>query len=297
MRAGYASFWLVVLLAIVAVVGAGLTGHRQPPVAPATIAGALGLDETDAVELDRERATVVNAMTARCMAARGLPYPATVEPPPVIPDASLDPVAWADRWGFGVTTSVGTTGASTVVVDPVEDLVASWPANEKERYRAALRGNDEVPGCLPRATDAVYGARDRLLAPLEPAFRSLEASVEGDQRMTPIRDAWTVCARSVALPLHIAEAEVARDRLPSRLIDWFVAALTQPGGGAGQRLLAIRERTVAGAIARCDMAFSKARTVVAAPYEAEFVARHRTELQAIGVAIREAESERRLDGP
>jgi hypothetical protein len=82
-----------------------------------------------------------------------------------------------------------------------------------------------------------------------------------------------------------------RRSLPGALVARFAArtAGMEPGS---PRLGAIQEdeRRVAGVLARCEATYVDARTLIAARYEAAFVASHETALRAVGAAIRTAEA-------
>ena len=84
------------------------------------------------VDLDRRRADAVAILTTRCMAAHGLAWAARPELPRQIPDAELDPVAWAERWGFGVSTSVGAV-APPDEPDPAMTQLAALPQADRSR--------------------------------------------------------------------------------------------------------------------------------------------------------------------
>src|SRR4029453_5545274 len=102
MRAAYAALILGILSGLVLATGVlSGRGHTEA----STIAGVLALDRPGE-DLDRRRAEAVAALVARCMAGLGLTWTPWVEPTPTVPDAELDPAAWAARWGFGVSTTV-----------------------------------------------------------------------------------------------------------------------------------------------------------------------------------------------
>jgi hypothetical protein len=164
------------------------------------------------------------------------------------------------------------------------------PAGERDRYRAALAGTSASDrGCQGRANDDVYGLHDRLLAPLKPALRDLDARIAADPAARRAVDAWHRCV------LPVADG-VAEDRatLGPRLIQSFVTRLerldpTAPPM-AGLVALQAEERRVAGTLARCEAAFADARAAVAASYETAFVGEHREEIERIAAAIRDAEA-------
>src|SRR4029453_12641471 len=115
--------------------------------------------------MDAPRSEAVGVLVARCMQAQGFAWDPWVEPPPAVPDPDLEPVAWAERWGFGVSTFVGRLPEAQAA-DPNLTALAGLPLPDRTRLRNALYGPRESdPGCLRSANDAVFGLRDRLLTP------------------------------------------------------------------------------------------------------------------------------------
>jgi hypothetical protein len=250
---------------------------------PTTVEEALGLSVATA-ELDTRRAAAVAVLTATCMRSLGLTWQSVPETPPDIPDPDLGPVAWADRWGFGVSTiTARPTGAAD---DPNLDAMAAMPEVLRSRYRAALRGSAGRPGCQETARESVYGLRDRLLRPLRAELEALEAAVTADPGVGRAVAVWRGCVGRVAdgLPLD-------RRSLPSALLQRFAtrAANVEPGS---PRLRDFQddERRVAGVLARCEETYADTRTRIAARYETAFVARNEAALSAVGAAIRTAEA-------
>ena len=78
-------------------------------------------------------------------------------------DAGLDPVNWAARWGFGVSTVVGRPEPVSVP-DPNLQAEAAMPAEDRDAYRAALDG---PAGCRTIATDTVVIAAGAHVARLD----------------------------------------------------------------------------------------------------------------------------------
>jgi hypothetical protein len=276
-RAAYAALFLgsIVGLALATAILAGV--HARP----ATVSAALGLDTRDPPGLGARRATAVATLTADCMARRGLRWDPIPDPIPSIPDPDLDPVAWADRWGFGISTSVGAP-APDAVPDANLAAIAGAPDATRERYVAALDG---AAGCRTMATEAVHGLRERLLTPLRSALADLDRTIAADPRMAAARAEWARCVAPVA---HGHPPD--RRTLAAALTSDLVRALSTPGPVA-PRLRRIRdeERRIAGRLARCEVAYASRRAVVAARHESAFVAAHQVALDAIGAAIRAAE--------
>ena len=263
MRAG----WFALIVGLV--VGGGLAMAIVAPAAPpddglGPVLEALDLERGR--ELDARRAAAVAEAAERCLAAAGVRATVPVEPPPAIPDADLDPVAWAERWGFGITTAAGApaSGEATVETGPLDALGRR---------------------CRNQAADAVYGLRDRLLAPLRPALAMLGATIDADPASRAADAAWVACAKTatagVAPPLPAPPAPGRLDAVRT----WFV-------GRAARRDPAdiVLERRVAAAIARCDLARVDARRTAAAPHERAFVDAHGDDLARIGAAIRTVEA-------
>ena len=257
-----------------------------PP--PTTVAGALALD-TDGSDLDARRSEAFAVLVAHCMQANGLEWEPWVEPSPSVPDAHLAPIAWAERWGFGVSTTVGRS-QSPPPDDPNLARIATSSGDLQTRYRVTLYGtSDGDPGCQRAANDAVYGLRERVLAPLRAALTDLDVRIAKDKGAIGAVDGWRSCVAPIA-----ADGHPDRRTLTQRLIERFSAQVERlgqtPRSMAGLLAVQADERRVASTLARCEGAFADARSVVAAPFEAAFVAEHREELIQTGAAIRHAEA-------
>ena len=277
-RAAYAAL----LLGIVGGLGlatAVLSGARTP----ATVAAALGVD--DGPGLDRRRAVAVAALTTACMRRDGLEWVAIREPIPSVPDGDLDPIAWADRWGFGVAT-MANAPASSPAPDPNLQALERMPVAAQTVIRAALHGTDTDPGCAEQATQEVYGLRERALAPLRPALEELAASVDADPRIVSAVASWRGCVAQVGRGIALE-----RRTLAGALLERAVARLDDVRADRAELGSVQRdERRDAGVLARCEAAFTDARARVAPRYEAPFVARYADQLMSIGAAIRAAEA-------
>jgi hypothetical protein len=276
----------VILLGLSGGIGLATAVLSEAGDRPTTVAAALGLDRADPA-LDARRAEAVAVLIAECMRRRGLHWAAVAEPVLAVPDENLDPVDWARRWGFGVSTMVGNR-PDAALLDP---NVAAMEANDpsvREAYRGALHGKDGSPGCHPAATDAVFGARDRLLAPLRPALDALDARIAGDPTTQRAAASWRTCVGPVT-------AGLAADRrsLAAALLERYDAQVRRLAGlrsVAGLATLQAEERRVATVVAECELAFATARASAAARHEAAFIAEHRAALASIGAAIRAAEA-------
>lgn len=291
LRAGY----LVVMLSVLGTLAVALAVLAPPPhrPGPTTVAEALGIGQ-DAT-LDRRRALAVALRTHACMAALGLPHDPVPEPPPPIPDAHLDPVAWAARWGFGIATSVRVP-APMLAPDPNADRLATMTGAERARYTVALygegRGRDRSLGCHGTAVDAVYGLRDRALEPLRERLDALRTTIDGDPAIPALDAGWDACVRSLGIPLT--------DR--STLIDRMRRSFTERTAAvqADARLVAAvaeEERRIASGIARCEATHAAGMAAISAPYEARFVATYRSLLARIGARIQTAEAAYPLSRP
>lgn len=278
LRAGYLAFMLSLVGTAVVV-----ALFMAPPPAPRTIADALAapLD----VGLADRRGWAVQASTRACMAGLGLPYSPISDAHPTIPDAHLDPVAWAERWGFGIATSVGVAEARTVP-DPNEGYLAALHGSARATYVKALYGDGTARrGCHGSTFDAVHGLRDRELAPLRRHLAHLEQVVAADPARRGVVAAWEACVRALGIP----------DTARTTLVDRIRASFTDRAIRVqhDRRLLhavATEERRIAVGIARCEAAQGAAMAVIAAPHEARFVAAHRALLTRIGARIRAAEA-------
>lgn len=285
MRAGYLATALAVLGAVAfsLVLGVG----RTP--APASVAAALGFDGVEDPGLGRRRALEVARQTAACMAERGFPYQAIPAPEPAIPDPGLDPVRWAERWGFGVSTAAGLPEPPPLP-DANAVYAAGLDATARGRYGRALHGDDDDPGCLTAATQTVYGLRERRLAPLRDELITLEHAIESDPAMKPVRGAWQACVTQVVAGLGV-DSSMDRASLPSALLHAFVARLAHDRADPARlaRLRAV-ERRVATGVARCEAAFMAARAGVALAHEGAFVRAHADALERIGSDILDTEA-------
>jgi hypothetical protein len=279
MRAAYGALTLGLAAGLwLATMVLSSAGHR-----PRTVEEALGLRAAGA-ELDSRRAAAVAVLTAACMRGFGLSWLPVPDAPPAIPDPDLGPVAWADRWGFGVSTIPARPAGSAD--DPNLGAIATLPEAVRSRYRATLHGSAGQPGCQETAREAVYGLRDRLLRPLRSELDALDAAVTADPTQGRAVAVWRGCVGRVADGLPID-----RRSLPNALLQRFAARASDVERGS-PRLRDIQEdeRRVAGVLARCEETYTDARTRIAAHYEAAFVLRHETALRAVGDAIRAAEA-------
>jgi hypothetical protein len=278
LRAGSLAFLLSLIGT--AVIAAAVLSPRS---GPTTIAEAI--DAPSSADLDTRRALAVAALTHACMQALGLPYDAVPEPPASIPDAHLDPITWAERWGFGIATAVGAP-ALAPVEDPNATRLAGLPGPARARYLQALYGDGAGQiGCHGSAVDQVHGLRDRALAPVRSRFEELEGAVAADPATAPVTAAWDGCVRRLGI------AATDRATLVERMRQSFterVAAIAQD-----PRLVAAvaaEERRIAAGIARCEAEHAERMAVVAAPHEQRFVARYGSLLARIGARIRAAEA-------
>jgi hypothetical protein len=119
------------------------------------------------------------------------------------------------------------------------------------------------------------------------ALDALQRAIEADVGLAHALARWRTCVAEVA-------GDLGRDRrsLPAALIERWARRLAAlpPGDPAALDRLQAAERRDAGILARCEVAYTTARAVVAAPYEARFVERHWTALDAIGRQIAAAEA-------
>lgn len=276
MRAAY----LALLLGLAGGLGLARAVLSDPP--PSTVAAALGLDDDD---IDARRAAAVALLTSACMHAHGFDWLPIVDPLPSVPDASLGPLDWADRWGFGVSTMVDLP-VPAAVPDPNLEALDRMPSADQARVREALHGTADRPGCAQTATADVYGLRDRLLAPIRAALTALDAEIAADPAARVAIAAWSACVAPVSQGVS-----VERRTLAVALIERFGSRVAGTGGDPPQlHAIQAEERHVAGVVARCDAAFTAARAAVAAAHEAAFVADHRAELDELGASIRAAEA-------
>jgi hypothetical protein len=274
--------YLALLLGLVGGLGLATAVLSEAADRPTTVAAALGL-RSDAA-LDDRRSVAVAVLTAACMRRLGLDWAHTVEPAPTIPNADLDPIAWADRWGFGISTAVAQPSVPPDT-DPNLAAVAAMPVAAQSVYRAALHGATGRSGCHETANATVYGLRDRLLAPLRPSLDALEAEIASDPGALRALGSWHDCVAGVS-----AGATIDRRSLPGALVQRFIGRMSAPIDSGDLPALQAEERRVAGVLARCEVGYADAKATAAARHETMFVARHREVLRTIGDAIRAAEA-------
>jgi hypothetical protein len=278
-RAAYAALILGVVAGAALATGV-LSGRGDP--GPTTVAGILALDEPG-IDRDRRRADAVAMLAGRCMLTRGHAWTPWPEPPPPIPDAELDAIGWAERWGFGVSTMVGRPVASASV-DPNLRTIAAMAPDGREAYREALDGPH---GCRTDATDRVYGLRERALSPIRASLLDLDARIAASDAAERATGRWRDCVR----PLADGDGhDVQRRTLPTELRDRFARRLAALARIPGLVALQVEERRVAAALARCDIEYDAARALAAAPFEAAYVAERRAALEAISAEIRAGEA-------
>ena len=104
LRLGYAVALAAMVAAVVTLVA--VLPATAPPPLPRTVAEALGDDPVRDRLVQRRSAEAIAVRTADCLRGAGFPVVPVIESDPPIPDADLPPVAWAERWGFGVSTAV-----------------------------------------------------------------------------------------------------------------------------------------------------------------------------------------------
>jgi len=282
MRLGYlagafvALAGMVAALVFLAVTAAG---------APRTVAAALGTDGADPPGLAVRRETAIALLTTACLRAAGIAAVPVIEPPTAIPDADLDPVAWAERWGFGVSTSVATPPGPPVVDVNLQAADRAGPA-ARRRYLTALHGDGRRLGCHESASEQVLGLRERILAPIAPDLARLDRAIEADPAMDAVLAAWQRCVAPVSDSPRSTRHDLGPTLL-ARFADRLGAVRASPVDLA--RLQAT-ERRAATAVARCEVAYAADRAPVAATYEGPWVDRHRSTLERMRAAIAAAEA-------
>jgi hypothetical protein len=253
---------------------------------------AAALDLPGGPELDRRRASAVALRTASCMTAAGHPFQPWVEPPPVIPDADLDPIAWAERWGFGISTADEPLPGPAI--DPNLARIAALPTAQRLRATEDLFGSDARAGCQPLAADHVYGLRERVLLPLRPGLTALGARIEADPVVVAARAGWLDCV-APWIPPGAPGPSGAGDLEPVRA--WFAWRAAIAVDADVRQAVELDERRVAAAFARCDVRLHEDRRRAASPHEQAFVSVHRVELDELAAIIRREEAGYPLVGP
>lgn len=285
MRAAYAALVLGVVggLALAASVLSGGSAAS-----PTTVAEVLAVDVPGS-DIDRRRGEAVAVLVARCMMRHGFPWTPWVEPSPPMPDPDLAPVSWAERWGFGISTVAGGP-RSAQPGDPNLRTLGTVGPDERDGIRRALFGDRWLRGCQTLSTDEVYGLRRRFLAPLRPALDELDSSIAADPKAVALASAWRTCVTPVTSGISSVERSEVPARLMAGISDRLAALGQTPAAVAGLAALQAEERRAAAVLARCEEAFSAARSVIAAPYEAAFTLEHGDELRRVGAEIRAEEA-------
>src|SRR4051794_21955986 len=163
---------------------------------PRSVAEALGDVPDDPVTAARAAAAIA-VRTAACLRAAGIRAVPIVDGPISIPDPDLDPVRWAERWGFGVSTSIGAPSPSPAADPNLSAAIGAGPVAHR-RYLDALLGVDDQPGCHQVASDEVLGLRRRTIAPLARELSDLQRSIAADKDQAAVEQHWQACVRSVA---------------------------------------------------------------------------------------------------
>jgi hypothetical protein len=280
-RAAYAAL----ILGILGGLGLATIALSGRIIGPSTVEEALGLDPTSP-DIDRRRADAVAMLVATCMRRQGLDWEPIPEMAPALPEPQLGPVAWAERWGFGISTMVGTPPPATVADPNLDRMTLAGPVG-RQAFQRALQGDGRGRGCRAVATDAVYGLRDRLLRPLAQDLAALQRRTAADPASARLDTAWRACVADVATGLPLVRRTLARD-----LLQRYADRLAALGEGSSPDLLRLQddERRVATAVARCEVDDEAGRSRIRVPHEAAFVAANRARLAAIGAAIRAAEA-------
>lgn len=285
MRAAYAALILGLVGGLALATGV-LSGRSVPP--PTTVADALGL-EVQGFDVDRRRGEAVAVLVARCMTRHGFPWTPWVEPPPSVPDPDLAPIPWAERWGFGISTTVGRVVA-VERADPNLATLGALGPDDRDTLRRTLFGSRDGPGCQAAASAAVFGLRERHLASMRPLLDALDGRIAADPRARSLVSAWRACVAPVTSGMATVERSEVPQRVMAAIADRLAALPQAPTAIGGPAALQADERRAATVLARCEEAFSGGRSVVAAPYEASFTLEHGDELRRIGAEVRAEEA-------
>lgn len=169
----------------------------------------------------------VEELIAECMAEQGFEYvPRTAAGPmpqaaTAVEDDGLDPIEYAQQWGYAITTGPPDEGPgpspSPEVVDPNEELRAGMTETERTAYDTALWGVPLDPadgeeyveptgdqrGCHTVANDAVYGSgveEDDPFADLMDEMSRMWESVGTDDRVLAAQAEWAACMTDAGHP-------------------------------------------------------------------------------------------------
>ena len=285
MRAAYAALILGLVGGLALATGV-LSGRPVPR--PTTVAGVLGLD-VEGFDVDRRREEAVAVLVARCMTGHGFSWTPWVEPPPSVPDPDLAPIPWAERWGFGISTTVGRV-AAVESADPNLATLGAIGPDDRDSLRRTLFGDRDGPGCQAAASDTVFGLRERHLAPMRPLLDELDGRIAADPQARSLVSAWRACVSPVTSGVSTAERSEVAARVMAGISDRLAALPHAPTAIGALGALQAEERRQAAVLARCEQAFAAGRSVVAAAYEASFTLEHGEELRRIGAEIRAEEA-------
>jgi hypothetical protein len=226
-----------------------------------------------------------------------LPYVENVDLPQAPPDAELSPRAWAERWGFGIATSVGVVSPSAPRPDPNLEYVATLSPSQAEQYRTALYGSSTEPGCADQAADRVYGRYEQVLDPLGPEIDQMEQAIRSDTRTITLTMAWLECVSDDDF------RPSSREALVPELTEVLQAKLAEVMGPPPGRsdfdtaeLRAIQRREIELALRTidCDTRFEHRFSEVRAEHERAFISAHEDELVEVRTQMDAIERSLRL---
>lgn len=314
------------------VLATGLTGCREGGDEPTVVQGEEQLGVLDAmfrdawetaVRQDPARAAAqVEELIAGCMAEQGFEYvPRTAAGP--APEAALsevddglDPIEFAQQWGYAITTGPPddspSPGPSPEVVDPNETIRATMTATELAAYDEALWGvspenadgaeyvepTGDRRGCHAAANDAVYGAgmdEDDPFAGLMEEMTRMWESVPTDDRVLAAQADWAACMADAGhLGLaRIGDGETTVADLVQPIVDEVYATVPEDASEeervaaqalVDERVAAITPQEIEIAVAdmtcRAQVRYEDVYAEVDRDLQQQFYDAHRVELEA-----------------
>src|SRR5437773_3278274 len=239
-------------------------------------------------------------LVASCMASRGFTYRPRRDGPPQPPDPELAPVEWAEKWGFGIATSVGTSTDESLEADPNDSYIQSLSGTQRNAFFTALRGAAEPAassapeGCLPLANDQVYGRYNSVLTPVSDALESIGPDIHQDSRVAPAIADWASCHVGAGLPRD--HPERVAQRLASDVSTQLMAIMGPPPGRpdydrAALSSLQASDKRVATAVAICSQRFQDAYRPIANEYESRWASLHADTLKQVTEQLAEFDAD------
>jgi hypothetical protein len=247
---------------------------------------------------ERQRQLAMEEVIAACMRDAGFEYlPVSTEDRMAggLTEAySLDPKAFAERYGYGVTTLTFGADANTFV-DPNQEIRDGLSGEQREAYDRAMWGDvasgdadQEDPtalpsGCQMQATTEVYQGTDDGFSQFDSLFDELGAlysQIGQDSRLAAAHRLWADCMAGAGYP-DLTEPADAEKSVFDRMSG--IASSAEGSDLPADPLADLREYELA--LAPADQACQQEhvagpRGEVTTELEERFIEEHREELES-----------------